>query len=569
MKYFYENERQNWLYVSLSFLILTQIVYGISFAYKFKKKNKKNNIFRLVILSLIGFILGPITSIIFYCIETLSLLSKSKKNKNKKKRNKQFRYASISKNNENFESMISMWLNKKFVSHFGFVLEAFFESFGMSILQICFLLIYDELNSLIIQSLFISILSVITKSVLFSRGIEWKTCVFNWLSVLTDFLCIFFILSFIFYQTNDEIPMFNNSNIFTQFAQLYLIQLIGIIPIFLIIYLGSFFYSLYIIFTFVFENSSVYNIMIKIIILLILYAFFIIIWILSGILLFISLDFIFFSIIAFFIYFISTKRCQEYDNKKVSNLINGLISFINQSVSYRDRVLRIISVNYSYYHIHSKNKYFVYEKEQMKLYHYINKNKKKVYQLSLSHIRNECEDMGGSFKLISHIFTQYFSLFITIIRDISRDFRDKFYSSLIFDFLSLFLYILLCWIGIPLFLISKMIHFFFPYIILYFIFHNNLWESLNALQYGSLIFYSLLQIINTILLIFVCRLHFWLSHIAPGQNKIILTGKEFNSKILMKKITTFYNHRVIYEEILKQKFGEKIADLISIYAKLN
>ena len=61
---------------------------------------------------------------------------------------------------------------------------------------------YDETEWLNIISILISLISVATKSLVFSQAIEFSVFIFNWLSLVTDFFGIFCILSWVFYNPN-------------------------------------------------------------------------------------------------------------------------------------------------------------------------------------------------------------------------------------------------------------------------------------------------------------------------------------------------------------------------------
>ena len=64
---------------------------------------------------------------------------------------------------------------------------------------------FDETELINIISILISLLSVATKSLVFSQAIEFSAFIFHWLSLVTDFFGIFCVLSWVFYNpTNPE-----------------------------------------------------------------------------------------------------------------------------------------------------------------------------------------------------------------------------------------------------------------------------------------------------------------------------------------------------------------------------
>ena len=68
------------------------------------------------------------------------------------------------------------------------------------------IVLYNETNIFSIISILISMLSVASKSFVFSMGTasNFKQLFFNWLCAVTDFFGIFFVVSWVFYKPNDE-----------------------------------------------------------------------------------------------------------------------------------------------------------------------------------------------------------------------------------------------------------------------------------------------------------------------------------------------------------------------------
>ena len=68
------------------------------------------------------------------------------------------------------------------------------------------IVIYEEANVIAIISILISMLSVASKSFVFSiaTALTLKQLFFNWLSAVTDFFGLFFVVSWVFYEPNDE-----------------------------------------------------------------------------------------------------------------------------------------------------------------------------------------------------------------------------------------------------------------------------------------------------------------------------------------------------------------------------
>ena len=68
------------------------------------------------------------------------------------------------------------------------------------------IVIYEEANIVAIISILISMLSVASKSFVFSiaTALTMKQLFFNWLSGILDFFALFFIVSWVFYEPDDE-----------------------------------------------------------------------------------------------------------------------------------------------------------------------------------------------------------------------------------------------------------------------------------------------------------------------------------------------------------------------------
>ena len=96
------------------------------------------------------------------------------------------------------------WINHELENHVGFVIEAMIESFPMSILQIIAIVEIQEANFVNILSIFLSIISVVTKSIFFSYSMDNYVFVFHCICVFVDCFGIFtnIIWCFDFFQFN-------------------------------------------------------------------------------------------------------------------------------------------------------------------------------------------------------------------------------------------------------------------------------------------------------------------------------------------------------------------------------
>ena len=101
------------------------------------------------------------------------------------------------------QSLMKRWMTTKLSKHVGFLLEAVMEAFPQSILQLTALVVNQDYNTLAIISILLSILSIASKSLILAAGISIniKTLIFTWICVITDFIGLFFVISWIFYDS--------------------------------------------------------------------------------------------------------------------------------------------------------------------------------------------------------------------------------------------------------------------------------------------------------------------------------------------------------------------------------
>eukprot|EP01084_Bolivina_argentea_P196652 337110_1 len=97
------------------------------------------------------------------------------------------------------------WMENKLSKHIGFIFETIMESFPQCILQMIAIVYFNEPNIIAIISIIISMISIASKSLIFSSvaSINIKTMIFTWFYFVADIFSILFILSFVFYEGND------------------------------------------------------------------------------------------------------------------------------------------------------------------------------------------------------------------------------------------------------------------------------------------------------------------------------------------------------------------------------
>eukprot|EP01083_Nonionella_stella_P066301 174456_1 len=102
-------------------------------------------------------------------------------------------------------SKFKQFFEKKVEQHAGFIIESLIEAFPQAILQMTAIVIYNETNITAIVSILISLLSVASKSFVFSLGAasNFKQLFFTWLCACCDFFGIFFMVSWVFWRPHD------------------------------------------------------------------------------------------------------------------------------------------------------------------------------------------------------------------------------------------------------------------------------------------------------------------------------------------------------------------------------
>ena len=105
------------------------------------------------------------------------------------------------------QAKLLIWIKKKAAKHMGFILEAMVEALPQSIIQLIAIVYYQDTEIINVISICISLLSVATKSMVFSVAIDFKVFIFNWLSLVCDFFGVFAIVSWYVISTNIAIDI--------------------------------------------------------------------------------------------------------------------------------------------------------------------------------------------------------------------------------------------------------------------------------------------------------------------------------------------------------------------------
>eukprot|EP01084_Bolivina_argentea_P205033 350276_1 len=236
------------------------------------------------------------------------------------------------------QSEFNQFLMKKLSAHIGFILEAFVEAFPQSLLQMVAIVYYNRADWVSILSILLSMLSVTTKSFVFSKGINLTQFIFTWFCVCTDFFGIFFAIAWAF---NRPVSMENELTII---GHIYIYKVLcGSVPIALFICVFMYFYAAPKWFEKVSEHGcnictctfslfmSIFGLIVGCSVLCLLSEIFN------------------FTLIALFIYYFGTTRFSKYDQVIENKILNKTIDFIRDGRSNHDKALRVFAINAQYY----------------------------------------------------------------------------------------------------------------------------------------------------------------------------------------------------------------------------
>ena len=189
---FYIDKRETFFIVSLIVMILAQLSYGIAFVLRFQpvwERQRRQTELRGLAMFITILPLTPFMSFIFYWCEM------NDENCFLKCLNKMFHISDeLDLTAANNEPKIMIWIKKKARKHMGFILEAMVEALPQSIIQLIAIVYYQDTEIINVISICISLLSVATKTMVFSVAIDFKVFIYNWLSLVCDFFGLFAII---------------------------------------------------------------------------------------------------------------------------------------------------------------------------------------------------------------------------------------------------------------------------------------------------------------------------------------------------------------------------------------
>eukprot|EP01084_Bolivina_argentea_P113897 202898_1 len=451
-------------------------------------------------------------------------------------------------------SKMTQFMIQKLSKHMGFIMEAGIEALPQSLLQMVAIVYYKEANYISIASIFLSMFSVMSKSLVFSQGIDIKTYIWTWLCIVVDFFGIFFTLSYVFY-TSDKLLQPVYHGYFTIIGQIWLYKvLISIIPIIIIAIMYWFLYKMWVIIIHDWSpNSTCFKNFCSTAFYSLGGSFGVLIAVFVG---FIALEIFCFSFLALILFFGSTKRWMLYKHETVTQTVNSFIHFVGKSKCYNknnDRILRIIAINRHVEHNESLNKYL---------------DTHNIQDIGYKNIRNNC----GNAQRIRNvkIYPLIWDIFDELSATVRSDYRNMLCNTVRYtlkeriancgEIIGVIIFPIL----FTVFTMSKIFQIFFPYIIISYLSYWKHWNEIDTFQIIMLMTYVGLQIILFLFGIIVVRIHWWLWYIVPGANDINVHDNR-NVKEFMIAIEKDYVDMAwlpIIEKILINKYGDDISHII-------
>eukprot|EP01083_Nonionella_stella_P150456 479297_1 len=173
---FYQKDRMVFFAISFTILCLVLIAYDIAFVVRFS--TDKNNGGRLALFACL-LLISPFLPFVFYFTD-------SKETPLSKFLVKHCCGFNIEMDPDHGTSLraskLRQFMESKVEKHFGFILEALVEAFPQAILQMIAIVVYNEANVIAIISILVSMLSMASKSFIFSvaSAITIKQLMWNW-----------------------------------------------------------------------------------------------------------------------------------------------------------------------------------------------------------------------------------------------------------------------------------------------------------------------------------------------------------------------------------------------------
>ncbi|ETO08707.1 hypothetical protein RFI_28678 [Reticulomyxa filosa] len=194
MKQYYDENEKVFFWVGVSNLIIAQLCYNFAFIIRYE--GSSSCIRRLLIFTCL-LPLSPLLSFAFYWASLpnnkLSILLKRIGLEPQEYNSK----ANASNSEEGLD--LREWAVERFHKNLGFLLEAAVEAFPQSLIQMSALVYTSRANWVTLSSIFLSLISFATKSIVFCQSTSFWVFIYNWVSMFCDFVGIFVVVSWVFF----------------------------------------------------------------------------------------------------------------------------------------------------------------------------------------------------------------------------------------------------------------------------------------------------------------------------------------------------------------------------------
>ncbi|ETO20755.1 hypothetical protein RFI_16459 [Reticulomyxa filosa] len=212
MQQYYDNGAMVFFWIGVTNLIVAQLCYCFVFMIRYGKDNCGHRILTFVL----ALPFAPLLSFVFYWASLPNnVLSRwfrkigltpheystnkvQKKTKQRRRRRGGGGGGGGKEEEEEEGQELSAWLEERLYKNMGFILEAMVEAFPQSLLQMCALVYTSRVNWVTLSSIMLSLISFATKSVVFSESLDVSVFLYNWLSLICDFVGIFVVISWVF-----------------------------------------------------------------------------------------------------------------------------------------------------------------------------------------------------------------------------------------------------------------------------------------------------------------------------------------------------------------------------------
>ena len=453
----------------------------------------------------------------------------------------------------------------------GFMLEALMEALPQSILQLIAMVYYREMNVISIGSILLSMTSIMTKCFVISQGVEWKSYLFCWLCVITDFFSIFFIVSWVF-LSNEHING-NFLGYFSIIGELWCIKIaISILPPIIAVACGWIFGGYWVFMCNLYRNNSTkpwYQI-----------AFYVFFWTVCGNTFFVIgfgvcsimaglfAEIICFTIIAAAIFILFTQTRWDYTDEESSKIICEMLNFVSNASFNKnnDRIIRILCLNHAYYSMPN-----LWQEKDYKLKEFIEQQHENdtLNNVTYKDIRENCYDTENA-MIFKVAMKEYLGIWVTYTVQIENASRLSNTPDRIMRTGLAVGVLLLAYVAVPIYILSRIFSIIFPYFLVVYICYYQLFWKLDSFELTMLGVYLCLQLMVFILAIFVIRIHLWLWHILPSRKKGSMGLHLINKNDFMQRIYKHYDEvqwLPFAQEIVLQRFGKDIGGIIVEYLK--